>query len=47
MLFVNSKTLALKVIDFGLAFKWVGDLRLNLLKEKQSKPVGSVNFEIF
>jgi len=32
ILFVNEKTSALKVIDFGLAFKWVGDLRLNLLK---------------
>jgi hypothetical protein len=42
-MFLNSKSLNLKLIDFGLAMKWIGDLKLYLKKQRSCKPAGSVD----
>lgn len=42
-MFLNSKSLNLKLIDFGLALKWNGDLRQYLKMQRSYRPVGSVN----
>jgi hypothetical protein len=46
-MFLRNNSLTLKLIDFGFARKWDQDLRAELFKQKNIKPVGSVQLLIY
>lgn len=41
-LFLNSQSLDLKLIDFGLAYRWKNDMRAELAAKQEKKLVGTV-----
>lgn len=41
-LFLNNETLNIKLIDFGLSFKWKQNMRNELVELKDNKLVGTV-----
>lgn len=41
-MFLNNESFNLKLIDFGLSFKWEHDMRKELLQKKDTKMLGTV-----
>jgi serine/threonine protein kinase len=46
-LFLNKKGLELKLIDFGLAYKWKENMRKELEAKGEKKLVGTVRNDVF
>jgi serine/threonine protein kinase len=46
-LFLNKNSLDLKLIDFGLAYRWKNDMRAELAAKGEKKLVGTVAFYSF
>lgn len=45
-MFLTSNSLNLKLIDFGLSFKWSQDMRQELVQKNDTKLVGTVNLSL-
>lgn len=43
-MFLNNDSFNLKLIDFGLSFKWEKDMRKELAQKKDNKILGTVKF---
>lgn len=43
-MFLNNESFNLKLIDFGLSFKWEKDMRKQLAQKKDNKILGTVKF---
>jgi serine/threonine protein kinase len=46
-LFLNKNSLDLKLIDFGLAYKWKNSMRAELQAKGEKKLVGTVKDQLF